>query len=53
MGSRDCSVGSSQGNPECRVPMAQECNCSEERRRQGMIPSVAEEVAVVETPSLR
>jgi hypothetical protein len=53
MGSRDCSVGSSQGNPERRVPMAQQCNRSAERRRRGMSPSAGEVVAVVETPSLQ
>jgi hypothetical protein len=53
MGSRDCSVGLSQGNPERRVPMAPQCNRSAERRRRGMFPSPAEEVTVVETPSLR
>jgi len=53
MGSRDCSVGSSQGNPERRVPMAQECDCSVEHWHRGMFLSLAEEVPVVETPSLR
>jgi len=53
MGSRDCSVGSSEGNPERRVPMAQQCNRSAEHRQRGMFPFAAEEVAVVETPSLR
>jgi len=33
--------------------MAQQCNRSVERRRRGMFPSAAEEVAVVETLSLR
>jgi len=33
--------------------MAEQCNRSAERRRRGMFPSGAEEVAVVETPSLR
>jgi hypothetical protein len=33
--------------------MAQQCNHSEQRWRQGMCLSAAEEVAVVETPSLR
>jgi len=46
MGIRDCSVGLSQGNPEHRVPMAQQCN------RRGMFPSTSDEVAVVDTPSL-
>jgi len=53
MGSRDCSVGSSQGNPGRRVPMAQQCNHSAERRFRGMFPSAADQVAVVETASLR
>jgi hypothetical protein len=53
MGSRDCSVGSSQGNPERRIPMAQQCNRSAEHRHQGLFPSAAVEVAVVETPSVR
>jgi len=53
MSSRDCSVGSSQGKPERRVPMAQQCNSFVERRHQGMLTSGAEEVAVVETPSQR
>jgi len=51
-GRTDCSVGSSHGNPECPVPMAQQCNCSAERRHRGRFPSVAEEVGVVGTPSL-
>jgi len=53
MGSRDCFVGSSQGNPERHVPTAQQCNRSAEHRHQGMFPSAAEKVAVVETPSLQ
>ena len=53
MGSRDRSVGSSQCNPERLVPKAQHCNRSAERRRRGMFPSMSEELAVVETPSVR
>jgi len=53
MGSRDCFVGSSQGNPECRVPMAQQCNPSAKRRCGGMFLSMPEESTVVETLSLR
>jgi len=49
----DRFVGSSQGNPECRVLVAQQYNGSVEHRHRGMIQSGAEEVAVVETPSLR
>ena len=33
--------------------MAQQCDHSEERRRRGIFPSAAEELAVVETPRLR
>jgi len=51
MGSRDRFVGSSQGSPERRVPMAQQCNQSAEGRCRGIFPS-ASEVAVVVTPSL-
>ena len=53
MGSMDCSVGSSQGNPARRVPRVQQCNRSAERRRRGMFLSPAEEVAMVDTPSLQ
>jgi len=53
MGSRDCSVGSCQGNHERCVPMAQQCNLSAVRWRRGFFPSVAEAVAVVESLSLR
>jgi len=53
MASRDCFVGSSQGNLERRVPMAQQCDRSAEHRCRGMCPSAAEEVAVFETPGLR
>jgi len=51
MGSMDSFVGSSQGNPERRVPMAQQCNRSVEHWCWGMCTSAAEELAVVETPS--
>jgi hypothetical protein len=53
MGSTDCFVGSSQASPERLVPIAQQCYCSTERSRQGMFPSAAAEVAVVEIPSLQ
>ena len=33
--------------------MAQQCNRSVERRRRGMVPFAAQDVAVVETLSLR
>jgi len=52
MGSRDCFVGLSQGNPECCVPMAQQWNRFGEHWHQGLVPSVAEVVVVVESPSL-
>jgi len=48
MGSSDCFVGSSQGNPESRVPMAQQCNRSAVHWRWGILPSAAQ-VAVDET----
>jgi len=51
--SRDCFVGSSQVNPERRVPMVQQCNQSAEHRCRSVFPSAAEKAAVVETPSLR
>jgi len=53
MGSRDRSGGSSQGNPEHRVSLAQQSNHSAERRQRGTFPSREEEVVVVETVSLR
>jgi len=53
MGSGACFVRLSHGNPERCVPMVQECNASVESWGWGMFPSVAEEVAVVEMPSLR
>jgi hypothetical protein len=53
MGSRDSSVGMSQGIPERHVPIADQCNHSAERRRQSMFLSAAKEVAVVDIPSLR
>jgi len=54
MGSSDCSVGSSQGNPARRVPMVRQCDPAVEHRRRGMFPSMAEEVVVVvKIPSLR
>jgi hypothetical protein len=40
-------------DPLLTLPMAQQCNRSAEHRHRGMFPSAAEEVAVVETPSLR
>jgi len=46
-------VGESEGNPEHRVCMAQQCNRSAEHRRLGMNLSAAEEPVVVETLSLR
>ena len=49
----DSLVGSSEGNPEHCVPMVQQCDPSAEHRCLGMFPSVAGEVAVVETLSLR
>jgi len=52
MGSRDCYVGWSQGSLERRVPMAQQCNRSAERRHRGIFPPAAD-VVVVESPSLR
>jgi len=53
MGSRDCFVGSSQGNPQRRDPMAQQCNRSGQLWSWGTFWSAAEKVAVVERPSLR
>jgi len=53
MGSGNCFVGLSHGIPENRVPMAQQWDCSEEHWHWGMFPFEAQEVAVVETPSLR
>jgi len=53
MGSRDCFLGMTQGNPERRVTMAQQCNYTMERQRRGLFPSAAEEVAVVDNLSLR
>jgi hypothetical protein len=44
-------VGSFQGNPQRRVPIAQQWNQEAEQRHQGMFPSVSEVVAVVETLS--
>ena len=43
-GSRRFSVGSSQGNPEQRVPMGKQWICTGEHRHQGMCLSTAEEV---------
>ena len=42
-GRSDCVVGSSAGNPEHCVPIAQPCNRWAERRRQDIFPSGAEE----------
>jgi len=53
MGSRDFFVGSSQGNPERRVPTAQQCNRSTKCQHWGMFSAAAEDVAVIETPSLQ
>jgi len=53
MGSRECFVGSSHCNPGRRVPMAQQCHQSAERRRCGISPFTAEAVAVVEAVGLR
>jgi len=53
MGGRDCFVGSSQGNPERRVPRAQQYTRSAEHQCRGIILSAAEEVAVSETLRLR
>jgi hypothetical protein len=52
MGSRDCSVGSSQGNNEHCIPMAQQGNSLAGRQRWGISLSEAEEVALVESLSL-
>jgi len=51
-GCRDWHVGSPQGNPEHHIPMAHQCNRLAERRRQGIFPSMAGKVVLVETPSL-
>jgi len=53
MGSRDCFLGLSLGNPEHRVPMVQQCIRSAKHRGWGMFPSAPDEVAAVETLSLR
>ena len=53
MGTRDCFVDVFESNPECHIPMAQECNRSAEHRRWGMIPSREDKLAVVGTASLQ
>ena len=53
MGSRNCFVGSSEGNPEHRICMAQPRTRSALCRRRGLFPSVVEEVAVVDAVRLQ
>jgi len=52
MGSKDCFVDSSQGNPGHCVPMAEQCNRSVEGQRWGIFQSTVGKVVVVETPSV-
>jgi len=53
VGSTDGFVGLFYGNPEHRVPIAQQWIRSTECWRQGMFLSAPEDVVVVETPSQR